>query len=162
MRIRPFFENEIAGALFVARVHVGKQIDHGNRVDLFCLQGTGSGANSVFVQCFELIAFKVDTATGLEGLALRRQRRGALEEVIERVAVTGLLLDFLDRAIPPGDQHPDLCTAHFQQGVGGDRGAVGKEFNRCRLFTPGDEAVHPFEHAKRRVRRCGRHLFDLD
>jgi hypothetical protein len=46
--------------------------------------------------------------------ALRRDRNGLLIEVIEQIAIAGLVLDFLDRAVALGDQEPDLGPTHFQ------------------------------------------------
>ena len=153
MRFRPFFENDLPRAAFMGRVHIGEQVDHGDGADFFRLEGTSRCAHVVFIQRCQFVAFEIYPAAGFEGLALRCERGRALKEIIERVAVARLLLDFLDRAVSPGDHHPDLCAAHFQQGVGRDRGAVGEEFNRVGLFALGDEAIHTFEHTERRVGR---------
>ena len=113
MRVGPFLQDNVAGASFVGRVHVGKQVDDGDGIDAFVFQRSGTRAHSAFVQWLQFVAFVVEPAGSLEGQALRREVRRALEEIVEGVAVARLLLDLLDRAIAPGNHHADIGAAAF-------------------------------------------------
>jgi len=152
--------DQCARLLFVRGIHEREEVAHGNRLDPGILEPAGGLANGGLIERQENATDVVAALGNLLGEALRSDRRRLRIEIVEQVAVTRLVLDFLYRAIALGNEQPDLGAAHFKQRIGGDCGAVGEKADFVRRDTPGNEFADPIQHAECRVSRRARDLLD--
>ena len=160
MRVGKNLADQRAGALFVRGIHEGEQVAHRDRDDAGRFELRRRTAHRVLVERLEHGARVIDAAADLAGQTLRRDRRRLLEEIIEHIAVARLALGLLDGAKAAVDEEADFGAAHFQQRIGGDRGAVGEKFD-CRQIDAARGKVADAAHdAERGIFRRGRDLLD--
>src|SRR5712671_1242419 len=151
-------QDECTSLLLVGRVHEGEQVTNGDGLHAGGFEFLRCPPHRGAIERNQHIAEIVGALGDLACAALRRDRNGLLVEVIERIAVTGLSRDFLDRAVALGDQEPDTGPTHFKERIGGDGGAVGEEIDLRGIDAPADEIRDAVEHACGRIARGARHF----
>ena len=139
-------------------IHEGEQVTHRDRDDAGRFQLYRRAAHRVLVQRLKHGARVVDAAADLAGQTLRRDRRRFLEEIIEHIAVAGLALGFLDGAKAAVDEQAHFGAAHFEQRIGGDRGAVGEKFDAGQIDTARRKIADAAHDAERGIFRRRRNL----
>ena len=160
MRLGKFVKDRRPGAFFVAGIGVGKQIADGNRGHALFAEFPGRLTDGSLIQRMDLVAFPADPAGNFPRHALRCDRLRLLVEIIERVAVAGLGLNFLHRTVAFGDHQPDARAPHLKQRIRRDRRAVAEEFDGARRRSFGDKIIDAVQHAKGRIGRRRGYFLD--
>ncbi len=88
----------------MGRIHERKQITDRDGVHSGIDQFPAGAAHAILIQWNKLITLKIDAARNFPGQALRRDGLWFFVEIIKRIAVTGLVLNFLNGAISRTDQ----------------------------------------------------------
>ena len=134
-------------------VHEGEKITDGDRLDAGRFEFSRRNPHGFAIKPHEHMAGVIGSFRYFPGKALRRDRLRLGIEIVEQVAVTCLVLHFLDGAKSLGDQKPHLGAAHFQERVGRDGGAMRKELDCAGRDAARDEPRNPVEDAERGIFR---------
>ena len=122
-RHRNLARDDIAGATFMIRVHVGVDETNGHRAETARCNGVGNGLQRLFVEGQQFLPLRADAPFDCKAILTRDQRlRQAQIEIILLEAAFGAHLDDIAKTVC---RHKGRArAAPFDQSIGGKRGAM--------------------------------------